>query len=69
MDLRQYQITVREILANPAAKAVIRRELPEIANSPLLLFAQNMTLQAVLAYADTIPEEKRERILKGLQEA
>ncbi len=48
MDLKNYQVTVREILTNPAAKAVIRRELPEVMNSPLLSFAQSMTLRQVL---------------------
>ena len=33
MDLKNYQVTVREILANPAAKAVIRRELLSLAGN------------------------------------
>ena len=56
MDLKNYQVTVREILANPAAKAVIRRELPEVMNSPLLSFAQSMTLRQVLSLAGNIPQ-------------
>ena len=60
MDLKNYQVTVREILTNPAAKAVIRRELPEVMNSPLL---------QVLSLAGNIPQEKRDRILAALKEA
>ena len=56
-------------LANPAAKAVIRRELPEVMNSPLLSFAQSMTLRQVLSLAGNIPQEKRDRILAALKEA
>lgn len=69
MDLRNLQITVREILVNPAARAVVQRELPGILNSPLLSFAQNMTLQAVMGYAGAIPADKRECILQGLRDA
>ena len=69
MDLKNYQVTVREILATPAAKAVIRRELPEVMNSPLLSFAQSMTLRQVLSLAGNIPQEKRDRILAALKEA
>lgn len=69
MDLKNYQVTVREILANPAAKAVIRRELPAVLNSPLLSFAQNMTLRQVLSFAGNIPQEKRDRILAALKDA
>ena len=69
MDLKNYQVTVREILTNPAAKAVIRRELPEVMNSPLLSFAQSMTLRPVLSLAGNIPQEKRDRILAALKEA
>ena len=69
LDLKNYQVTVREILTNPAAKAVIRRELPEVMNSPLLSFAQSMTLRQVLSLAGNIPQEKRDRILAALKEA
>ena len=69
MDLKNYQVTVREILTNPAAKAVIRRELPEVMTSPLLSFAQSMTLRQVLSLAGNIPQEKRDRILAALKEA
>lgn len=68
MDLKNYQVTVREILTNPAAKAVIRRELPEVMNSPLLSFAQSMTLRSRFSWGN-IPQEKRDRILAALKEA
>lgn len=69
MDLRNFQITVGEVLANPQAREVVRRELPSVYNSPLLGFAKNMTLQQVLGFAGKIPEDQRRRILEGLQNA
>lgn len=57
MDLKNYQVTVREDPGQPAAKAVIRRELPEVMNSPLLSFAQSMTLRQVLSLAGTSPRK------------
>ena len=47
----------------------VRRELPEVMNSPLLSFAQSMTLRQVLSLAGNIPQEKRDRILAALKEA
>lgn len=69
MDLRNNRITVREILANPAARAVVMRELPEVYHSPLLGFAKGMTLAQVMAFAGNIPEEKQKSILEGLRNA
>lgn len=69
MDLRNFQITVGEVLANPKARDLVRRELPEIYNSPLLHFAKGMTLQKVMEFAGKLPPEKRERILEGLRGA
>jgi hypothetical protein len=69
LDLRNNQITVREILANPAARAVVMHELPEVYNSPLLGFAKGMTLAQVMSFAGKIPEAKQKRILEGLLRA
>ena len=70
MDLRNYQIIVGDILRYPPACEVIRRELPDVWNSPLLKLARGMTLQQVLQLAGgKISHEERERILEELQRA
>ena len=48
MDLRSGKITLGEVLSNPKAKALMQKELPELADSPLLLFARNMTVAQIL---------------------
>ncbi len=51
MDLRNNQITIGEIVANPAAKALLEREFPQFANRAMLMMARNMTLSSVLRLA------------------
>ncbi len=68
MDLRNYQITVGEILHYPPACEVIQRELPDVWNSPLLRLARGMTLQQVMQLAGgKISPGERQRILEELQ--
>ena len=52
MNLRNGQISVREILQNPQARGLIQREVPQLAgmlNSPMAVAWQGMTLNAVAA--------------------
>ena len=51
MDLRNNAITVGEVIAHPAAKALLKREFPEVANPLLLSMAKKMTLAGVLELA------------------
>ena len=54
MNLRNGQISVREILQNPQARGLIQREVPQLAgmlNSPMAVAWQGMTLNAVAAQA------------------
>ena len=44
MDLKDGRITVNQVLRNPQAMAVLQRELPELAGSPLLRMAGGMSL-------------------------
>lgn len=68
MDLKRNKIKVREILAHPSAKALLELEFPELANSALLHYAQNMTLSQVLWYAKSHVEmEKLADILQKLE--
>lgn len=69
MDLRSGKITLGEVLSNPKAKALMQKELPELADSPLLLFARNMTVAQILQMTKgKIPEEKVTRLLEQLKE-
>ncbi len=68
MDLRSGKITLGEVLSNPKAKALVQKELPELADSPLLLFARNMTVAQILQMTKgKIPEEKVTRLLEQLK--
>lgn len=68
MELRDNQITVGEILANPQAKALLNREFPEVANPFLLSLGRGMTLASILEIAKgRYPQEKIDRALAELQ--
>ena len=68
LDLRNHQITVRELLSNPGARSLLQREFPMFINSPMLQMAQNMTLQSVLYIAKgNIPQSKLQQVLKQLE--
>jgi len=68
MDLKNNQITVREILENPKAKEIIRRNYPDVLNNPMLGMFQNTTLESLLKYASgIIPQNKINQILLELE--
>ena len=71
MHLRNNQITVREILENPAARKLLQQQFPkEYARwfgSPVLHMAQNMTLQQVIQLTKGhIPAQKMQSVLEKL---
>lgn len=69
MDLRSGKITLGEVLSDPKAKALLQKELPELADSPLLLFARNMTVAQILQMTNgKMPQEKVTRLLEQLKE-
>lgn len=69
MDLRNNRITVRELLANEAARELVRKELPDLYGSGMLRLAQNMTLEQVLHLASgRIPPEQIRRMLEQLRQ-
>lgn len=51
MDLKNNKISVREMLKNPLAKAVLLRNFPVLNNGFLLHMAQGMSLENTLKLA------------------
>lgn len=69
MDLRNNQITVGEIMKNPQAAALFKREFPEWAGSPLIRMASGMPLSKVLKIAKKhIAEEKITTFINKLEQ-
>lgn len=69
MELNQGNIRVAQILQNPKAKLIFAREFPELAHSPLLAMAANMTLAQVLSLAKgRVDDGKVQRLLGQLKE-
>ena len=44
MNLKNYQITVGEVLQNPQAKAMLQKELPMVMRHPMLPMANAIPL-------------------------
>lgn len=69
MNLRNNNITIREILNNPTAKKLLMAELSGYVNPQMLSFASGMTLNNVLAFAKgRIEPGKVDEILVKLKE-
>ncbi len=68
MNLRNNEITVGEIISNPAANALLTREFPDVMNPFMLQLARSMTLASVLELAKgRYPQEKIDGVLAQLQ--
>lgn len=68
VDLKNYKITVGELLSNPKSKAVLHREFPNLINHPMIGMARNMTLEKVLRYAqDYLPKERIRQVISELE--
>lgn len=68
MDLRRGNITLREVLRYPQARALLSKELPQFARSPLLGFAGGMTLNQILAHTKgRVSPEKVKELLSKLE--
>ena len=48
MELRNNQITVRELLADPASREVLARRFPRVINLPVVKASGSMTLEKVM---------------------
>ena len=68
MDLYNGRITVGQILRMPGAHDLLKRELPQLAGSPLIGLAGGMTLNQVLAMAKgSLPQERIDALLEQLK--
>lgn len=69
MNLNNNQITVKELLSNPKAKAIFQKEIPQIINHPKLNLVANLKLSEILVYAKGyLPQYKIDSILRQLEE-
>jgi hypothetical protein len=68
MNLRDNEITIGEVIANPAAKALLKKEFPEVASPLMLSMAKKMTLAGVLELArGRYTPDKIQRVLSELR--
>ena len=70
MDLRNNQITVRELLADPKARQVLARQFPQVINRPIVAKSGSMTLdKAMKLGAAYVPQKSHSGDLGGAQAA
>ncbi len=68
MNLRNYEITVGEVLQNPQARALLSRELPLVMRHPALNAARAVPLKDLLPVAGRyVPQRRIQSILKELE--
>ena len=48
MDLRNNQITIGELLANPAARQVLARRFPHVIDRPIVTKSGSMTVERAM---------------------
>lgn len=48
MDLRNNQITIGELLANPKSRQVLARRFPHVIHRPIVAFSGAMTLEKAI---------------------
>ncbi|MFA5657836.1 MAG: hypothetical protein WC900_00945 [Oscillospiraceae bacterium] len=69
MDLKNNSITMGELLKNPAAKALLERELPQYMKHPMLSLAKNMPLSGIIGFSKGyVSPEKINMLLIRLKE-
>lgn len=70
MDLRDNNITIGELMKNPAARQIGVREFPQLMNRTALAIVRDMSLGQVLSmFGGGLSRERIERILKELKRA
>lgn len=68
MDLRNNHITVRELLNDPKAKAVLERRFPGAMGMPIVVASGALTLERTLKLVSAyIPQRAIEETLKELR--
>ena len=67
MDLKNYNVTVGEVLKNPQAKAMLQKELPMIMRHPMLPMANAIPLRDIINNAGGyVSPRKMQSILEKL---
>ena len=68
MNLKNYNITVGEVLQNPRARALLQRELPMIMRHPMLPMANAIPLRDIINNAGGyVSQKKIQSILQQLE--
>lgn len=69
MDLRNNQITIRELLAHPGARKVLERRFPHVVGRPIVAASGSMTLERAMKLgAAYVPRKFIQETLKELQQ-
>lgn len=68
MNLKNYNITVGEVLQNPQARALLQREIPMVMRHPLLPVANAIPLRDIINNAGGyVSQKKMQSILQQLE--
>lgn len=68
MNLKNYNITVGELLQNPQARALLQREIPMVMRHPLLPVANAIPLRDIINNAGGyVSQKKMQSILQQLE--
>ncbi len=68
MNLKNNHITLRELLAEPKAKAVLERRFPEAIHLPIVAMSGNLTLERILKLVSAyVPQQTIQETLQELQ--
>lgn len=69
MNLRNGNITVGELLKNPASRHLLSAEFPQLIRHPMVRMAQGMSLKQVLGMAgNRVSRGQIDRVLSQLKE-
>jgi hypothetical protein len=69
VDLKNNHITVRELLENPASKAVLERRFPEAIRLPIVAMSGSLTLErAIKLVSAYIPQNTIQDTIRELRE-
>ena len=68
MDLKNYEITLGEIMKNKDAAELIQSEFGHIMKGPMFAMAKKMNLKKIITYAEgKISKDKIEEMLQKLK--
>jgi len=68
MNLRNNQITIRELLSIPAARRILERQFPHVVGNPVVMASTDCTVeQAMKRAAPYVPRETLLKTLRALE--